>query len=130
MVEMFDSGSYAAQDWAHLCAWDYFVGQWIYQRGLEKNVPTGISLLLTFNSGARSCGTPQVNDAASFMPDTFLVPCLRCRVSPSPISFHVLRHAPPHASSGEVLSPHARILMHPRCLKGLLDFCYIGQQRK
>jgi len=43
---------YAAQDWAHLCTWDLFVGQWIYLQGLEKRVFTAHSLLLAFSTGA------------------------------------------------------------------------------
>ena len=52
MAAMFSKPAYAAQDWAHLCAWDYFVGQWIYLQGIEKNVFTRHSVLITFNTGA------------------------------------------------------------------------------
>lgn len=51
MAQMFTRPSYAAQDWVHLCTWDYFVGQWIYLQGLEKGVFTRLSLLVTFNAG-------------------------------------------------------------------------------
>jgi hypothetical protein len=51
MANMFTRPAYAAQDWVHLCTWDYFVGQWIYQQGLEKGIFTRLSLLVTFNTG-------------------------------------------------------------------------------
>jgi hypothetical protein len=51
MAQMFARPSYAAQDWVHLCTWDYFVGQWIYLQGLEKGLFTRLSLLVTFNAG-------------------------------------------------------------------------------
>eukprot|EP00892_Ulva_mutabilis_P012317 jgi/Ulvmu1/9458/UM052_0026.1 len=53
MASMFsqDRPLYAAQDWAHLCTWDYFVGYWIYVQGQEKGIFTRHSLLLAFNSG-------------------------------------------------------------------------------
>lgn len=47
-----DRPTYAAQDWAHLCTWDYFVGYWIYLQGQDKKVFTRHSLVLAFNSGA------------------------------------------------------------------------------
>lgn len=46
--------AYAAQDWVHLCLWDYWVGSYIYLQGLEKGVFTAHSLVLTFNTGAHS----------------------------------------------------------------------------
>lgn len=51
MASMFTRPGYAAQDWVHLCTWDFFVGQWIYLQGLEKNVFTRLSLFATFNAG-------------------------------------------------------------------------------
>jgi hypothetical protein len=51
MAQMFARPSYAAQDWVHLCTWDYFVGQWIYLQGLDKGLFTRLSLLVTFNAG-------------------------------------------------------------------------------
>lgn len=49
--------AYAAQDWVHLCTWDYFAGQWVYMQGLKNRVFTAHSLLLIFNSGARPVTT-------------------------------------------------------------------------
>jgi hypothetical protein len=49
---MFTRPSYAAQDWAHVCTWDYFVGQWVYLQGLEKGIFTSHSLFFIFSSGA------------------------------------------------------------------------------
>lgn len=51
MASMFSRPGYAAQDWVHLCTWDFFVGQWIYLQGLEQNIFTRLSLFVTFNAG-------------------------------------------------------------------------------
>jgi hypothetical protein len=51
MAAIFAKPAYAAQDWVHLCTWDYFVGQWIYLQGLEKKIFTRLSLMITFNTG-------------------------------------------------------------------------------
>lgn len=60
MASMFsaDRPTYAAQDWAHLCTWDYFVGYWIYLQGQDKKVFTRHSLVLAFNSGAAPSPEP------------------------------------------------------------------------
>lgn len=52
MQAMLSSGpAYAAQDWIHLIAWDLIGGRWIYLDGLEKKVPTQLSLAVTFTGG-------------------------------------------------------------------------------
>ena len=52
MQEMLSSGpAYAAQDWIHLIAWDLIGGRWIYLDGLDKKVPTQLSLAATFTGG-------------------------------------------------------------------------------
>lgn len=52
MQEMLSSGpAYAAQDWIHLIAWDLIGGRWIYLDGLDKKVPTQLSLVATFTGG-------------------------------------------------------------------------------
>ena len=52
MQSMLSSGpGYAAQDWIHLIAWDLIGGRWIYLDGLDKKVPTQLSLVFTFTGG-------------------------------------------------------------------------------
>lgn len=52
MQAMLSSGpAYAAQDWIHLIAWDLIGGRWIYLDGLDKKVPTQVSLAATFSGG-------------------------------------------------------------------------------
>ena len=52
MQAMLSSGpAYAAQDWSHLIAWDLIGGRWIYLDGLDKKVPTQLSLAATFTGG-------------------------------------------------------------------------------
>lgn len=63
MASMFNVPGYAAQDWAHLCTWDYFVGQWIYLQGLEKGVFTSHSLFLTFNTGPFGLAVHYITEA-------------------------------------------------------------------
>lgn len=69
MAAMFsqDRPVYAAQDWAHLCTWDYFVGYWIYLQGQDKKIFTRHSLVLAFNSGAVGL-FPRASTAARVLP--------------------------------------------------------------
>lgn len=62
MTAMFspDRPVYAAQDWAHLCTWDYFVGYWIYLQGQDKKIFTSHSLVLAFNSGTAMVSVDQM----------------------------------------------------------------------
>mmetsp|Transcript_5240 Transcript_5240/g.12619 ORF Transcript_5240/g.12619 Transcript_5240/m.12619 type:complete len:241 (+) Transcript_5240:30-752(+) len=51
MQEMRVYPVFVSEEWAHVLAWDLFVGRWIYLDGLEKEVPTPFSLMACFILG-------------------------------------------------------------------------------
>ena len=51
MMEMRNYPAFVSEEWAHVLAWDLFVGRWIYLDGLKKSVPTPHSLFFCFLLG-------------------------------------------------------------------------------
>ena len=51
MMEMRNYPIFVSEEWAHVLAWDLFVGRWIYLDGLKKNIPTPHSLFFCFLLG-------------------------------------------------------------------------------
>jgi hypothetical protein len=51
MMEMRNFPVFVAEEWAHVLAWDLFVGRWIYLDGLKKEIPTPHSLFFCFLLG-------------------------------------------------------------------------------
>ena len=51
MMEMRNFPVFVSEEWAHVLAWDLFVGRWIYLDGLKKDIPTPHSLFFCFLLG-------------------------------------------------------------------------------
>jgi hypothetical protein len=51
MMEMRQFPVFVSEEWAHVLAWDLFVGRWIYLDGIKKNIPTPHSLFFCFLLG-------------------------------------------------------------------------------
>ncbi|EKX46246.1 hypothetical protein GUITHDRAFT_107858 [Guillardia theta CCMP2712] len=51
MQEMRSSPVFVSEEWAHVLAWDLFVGRYVYLDGLAKKIPTPHSLFFTFLLG-------------------------------------------------------------------------------
>lgn len=51
MMEMRNYPVFVSEEWAHVLAWDLFVGRWIYLDGLKKDIPTPHSLFFCFLLG-------------------------------------------------------------------------------
>jgi len=51
MQEMRQYPVFVSEEWAHVLAWDLFVGRYVYLDGLDKEVPTPHSLFFTFLLG-------------------------------------------------------------------------------